>query len=271
MKNSITTIITLYKTPLVKLKNLKQYKKFNLKIFEQEGSLILKKKLKKILKRNFEYLYSKNNIGLPKASNILLKKVKSKYLLFTQADILIDNKSVLKLVKIFKKDKDIIFVTPNITNRFKNIKKKKNISFVKNIKAACMMCDVDKLKKIKFFDEDYFLYWEDIDLIKKINESKFKMVLANNIFAKHHSSQSSEYNIKTQYLRTSNYIYGELVYDFKNNKLKIIKVIRKLLQNFILFFLDIIRLKFKISLIRIFNILGILKFILYYIFVKILR
>ena len=31
-----------------------------------------------------------------------------------------------------------------------------------------MVCDVDKLKKIGFFDEDYFLYWEDIDLIKKL-------------------------------------------------------------------------------------------------------
>ena len=124
MKNNITTIITLYKTPLEKLKNLNQYKAFQLIIFEQEGSLISKKKIQKILKRKFEYLYSKKNIGLPKASNILLKKVKSKYLLFTQADILIDKKSILDLVKIFKKDKNIIFVAPNITNKIKKIKKK---------------------------------------------------------------------------------------------------------------------------------------------------
>ena len=268
MKNNITTIITLYKTPFEKLENLKQYREFKLKIFEQEGSLVLKKKLQSRLKRKFEYFYSKNNIGLPKASNILLKKVKSKYLLFTQADILIDKKSIVNLLKIFKKDKNIIFVTPNIINK---IKKKKPISFVKNINAACMICDVKKLKKIKFFDEDYFLYWEDIDLIKRINKSKFKMVLANNIFAKHLSSQSSEYNIKTLYLRSSNYIYGELIYDFKNNKNKIIKITRKVFKNFILFFFDIIRLKFKDSLIRIFNICGILKFILYYITLKIFR
>ena len=149
--------------------------------------------------------------------------------------------------------------------------KKKQISFVKNIKASCMICDVEKLKKIKFFDEDYFLYWEDIDLIKRINNSKFKMVLANNIFANHHSSQSSEYNIKTQYLRSSNYIYGELVYDFKNKNIKIIKIIRKLLQNFIFFFSDFISFKIKNSFIRIFIIFGILKFILYYIDVKIFK
>ena len=30
-----------------------------------------------------------------------------------------------------------------------------------------MMCNVKKLRKIGFFDEDYFLYWEDIDLCFK--------------------------------------------------------------------------------------------------------
>ena len=269
--NNITTIITLYKTPFEKLKNLSQYRSFKLKIFEQEGSLNSKKKLQKILKRKFEYLYSKKNIGLSKASNILLKKVKSKYILFTQADIFIDKKSILNLVKIFKKDKNIIFVTPTIRRGIKKVRNNNNISFVKNIKAACMLCDVKRLKKINFFDDDYFLYWEDIDLIKRINQSKFKMVLANNIFAKHKSSQSSEDNMKTQYLRSSNYIYGELIYDLKHKKIRIIKIIRKIFQNLILFFWNIICFKFKNSLIRIFNICGVFKFILFYLKKDIIR
>ena len=271
MKNNITTIITLYKTPFNKLKNLKQYNSFNLKIFEQEGSLFLKKKLQKILNRKFDYIYSSNNIGLPKASNILLKKVKSKYLLFTQADILINKKSVIELVKIFKKDKDIIFVTPSMNTKIYNNSKKNNLSYVKNIKAACMVCDVKKLKKIGFFDEDFFLYWEDIDLIERINNSKFKMVTAKNIFAKHQSSQSSEYSIKTQYLRNSNYIYGEFVYDLKHNKLRLLKILRMILKNFILFFYDLLILKFKRSLLRLYTIIGVFKFIQFYIIFKIFK
>ena len=272
MNNNITTITTLYKTPSDKLKNLNQYNSFKLKIFEQEGSLISKKKLQKILNRKFDYYYSKKNIGLPKSSNFLLKNVKTKYLLFTQADIIIDKKSILNLKKIFNIDKKIIFVTPKIIKKNYNLKnKRKKISFVKNIKAACMVCDVDKLKKIGFFDEDYFLYWEDIDLIKKINKSNFKMVLANNIFAKHDSSQSSEQNFKTNYLRNSNYVYGEFVYDFKNKRLRILKILRKLLQNFLLLFINLLSLNFKNSLLRIYILIGILKFILYYIRVIIFK
>ena len=263
MIKNISTILTLYKTPLNKLNNLKQYKDFKLFLFEQEGNKFSEKKLRKILKFKFKYYFSKKNIGLSKASNFLLSRVKSKYLLFTQPDVLIKKKEILNLQKIFRINKDIIFVTPNM---FQNKKSKKNkIRYTKKIKAACVLCDVEKLKKIEFFDEDFFLYWEDIDLMKRINHLEYKMVVAENIFAVHHSSQSSENNIKIQHLRTLNFIFGELVYDLKYQKIKFIKVARKLVQNFILFFFNLIRFQLKDSLNNFSKICGTLKFILYYI------
>ena len=263
MNNKITVILTLYKTPNEKLNNLNCYKKFPLIIFEQEGSIESKKKIKKNLNRNFKYFYSNKNIGLSRASNFLLKKVKTKYMLFTQPDIFIDNKSILNLSKIFKKDKNIIFTTPTISKKFENFKKKRFI-YKKKIKAACMMCNVKKLKKIGFFDEDYFLYWEDIDLMKKVNIFKYKMVVMNNVFAKHMSSQSSENNLKTEYLRRSNFIYGELVFDYKHRKLRFIKIFRKFLQNLVFFFFNIVKFQLKKSFINLSIIFGIFKFILYY-------
>jgi len=263
VNKNISVILTLYKTPIEKLYNLNLYKKFPLIIFEQEGSLKEKKKIKKILKRNFRYFFSERNIGLSGASNYLLKKVQTKYMVFTQPDIIIDEKSILNLTKIFKKNKNIIFVTPTIIKKFSNVRQKK-FSYKKKIKAACMICDVRKLKKIGFFDEDYFLYWEDIDLMKKINSSNFKMVVANYIFAKHASSQSSDNNLKTEHLRSSNFIYGELVFDYKHRKLRVVKIFRKILQNLIFFFFNLIKFQLKKSIINLSIIFGILKFVLYY-------
>ena len=103
MKN-ITTIITLYKPPANKLENLNQYNDTNLLIFEQETSGENQKDYKKIFQgKKIEYFYSKKNIGLSKSSNILLKKVKSKYCLFTQLDIKIDKKTIIKLLNAIKK------------------------------------------------------------------------------------------------------------------------------------------------------------------------
>jgi len=263
VNKKISVILTLYKTPIEKLNNLNLYKKFPLIVFDQEGSLKEKKKIKKVLKRNFRYYFSKQNIGLSCASNYLLKKVRTKYMVFTQPDIIIDEKSILNLTKIFKKDKEIIFVTPVITKGSSNSRQKK-IFYKKKIKAACMICDVKKLKKIGFFDEDYFLYWEDIDLMKKINSSNYKMVVASYIFAKHASSQSSENNLKTEYIRSSNFIYGELVFDYKHKKLRVVKIFRKILQNLIFFFFNLIKFQLKKSIINLSIIFGILKFVLYY-------
>ncbi len=262
MNKNISVIITLYKTPIVMLKRLHQYKKFPLFLFEQEGNVERKREIKKILNFDFNYYYSKKNLGLSKSSNFLLGKVNSRFLLFTQPDIIIDHKSIIDLIKIFEKDKNIIFVSPNISSKKKKPRIKK-VSYVKKINAACMICDVKKLKKLGFFDENYFLYWEDIDLMRRVNKMNYKMITANKIYAKHSSSQSSENNLKTKFIRSSNFIYGELIYDLKYKKLRIVKIFRKIIQNMILFFFNIIRFDLKSIIINLSIIYGVIKFILF--------
>ena len=262
MNKNISVIITLYKTPKVMLKRLHQYKKFPLFLFEQEGNVERKREIKKILNFDFNYYYSKKNLGLSKSSNFLLGKVNSRFLLFTQPDIIIDHKSIIDLIKIFEKDKNIIFVSPNISSKKKKPRIKK-VSYVKKINAACMICDVKKLKKLGFFDENYFLYWEDIDLMRRVNKMNYKMITANKIYAKHSSSQSSENNLKTKFIRSSNFIYGELIYDLKYKKLRIVKIFRKIIQNMILFFFNIIRFDLKSIIINLSIIYGVIKFILF--------
>ena len=45
------------------------------------------------------------NIGLSKASNFLLSQVKTKFFLFTQPDVKIENNSIIKLCEILEKKK----------------------------------------------------------------------------------------------------------------------------------------------------------------------
>ena len=68
------------------------------------------------------------------------------------------------------------------------------------------------------------------------------------------------------YLRISNFIYGELLYDYKLSKLRYIKVLRKLFQNFLLFFLYLGSLQFKKTFICTSKLIGILKFLNFRIF-----
>ena len=258
MKKDITVIITLYKTPTKKIKALNQYKNFNVIIFAQEAD----KNYQNIIKKNslikFKYFFSTNNIGLPKATNYLISKVKTKYFLFTQADILIDEKSIKYLKKAFKYHNDLIFTGPS----FKN-KRKKGFQIKDKLDAACMLCDTKKTKKIGFFDEDFFLYWEDIFLMRKINLSKFKMLQSYKAIAKHPSGASSVSNMKVKFVRDLNFKYGEYLFDLKTKKFRIIKLLRQLFQNLIIFPFSCLILKKNIAVKNIANVLGIIKFVIF--------
>ena len=260
MNNEITTIITLYKTPLSKLRNLVQYKNFNPIFFEQNGSLEKKQELKNILNFKFKYFFSEKNIGLSKSSNYLLTKVETKFCLFSQADINIDEKSIEKLKAGFNINKDIIFVAPEYLENTQNEKK---LSFSKKINLACVLCDVEKLKKIGFFDEDFFLYWEDIDLMDRVNKTEYKMITIPGLSISHDVSKSSSINIKTELIRNLNFTYGDLVYQFKRKKLKNIKILRKIITNFFLFFFNILKFQLKTSIINLAVFFGVIKFLIY--------
>jgi len=263
----ITVIITLYKTPKAKLINLIQYKNFKNILFEQESDNSSKKKIKKNLHFKFKYYSSKKNIGLSKSSNFLLKKVNTKYCLFTQADVKISEKSINLLKKILSKNKNVILVGPNF-KRNKSKNKSKQYSFVKKLDAACMLCDVKKLKKIEFFDEDFFLYWEDIFLMNKINKSNYKMIFANNAKAIHGVGKSTERNLKVQFIRNSNFKYGELLYDYKLIKLRLLKIIRQFFQNIIFLIINFVSFKKKNFFQNLAIITGILKFLKFYLLKK---
>ena len=80
-----------------KLKLLNQYKNYKILIFDQSKKNKLNE-ISKIIYGKFDYFHSKN-IGLSKSTNLLVSKVETKYFLFTQADIIIENSSILNLIK----------------------------------------------------------------------------------------------------------------------------------------------------------------------------
>ena len=261
MFDELTVIITLFKTPkdrLVKLNELKGIKSI---IFNQENSHDFKD-LKKIFKFRFKHISSKKNIGFSKATNILISKVKTKYFLFTQADISINKKSIKYLLSEIKKNKRIIFAGPNFKT---NSKLANKVIEKKYLNAACMICDTKKVNKLKFFDEDYFLYWNDEDLMERVNQSPYKMIQVLKAKAVHESSKSSVENYRVKFLRSKHFKLGELIFDYKFNKLRFVKIFRQIIQSLIkLIFFSLFFNKEKI-IANLGYLIGILNFLVFYI------
>ena len=255
----------LYNTPSNVIKNLKIYKDFKILILDQSNDFILKKKLLKILPNIQFYKVTKDNLGFAQGVNFLIKKVKTKYFLCTQPDVIVSKKDILKLKKPFLLKKDCIISIPSITSKSVNFKN--NIQSVNSFIGAIFLSETNKFIKFGGFDADFFFYWEDVDISNRIQKSKYKIYINHNSKAVHTWS-STKFNLLTFYIKETNFKYGELFYQHKNNKLKYIKILR---QPFTLFFYSLLYLLLlnpKKSLSNLFRINGIIKFIIENLIIK---
>jgi len=255
--NKITVILPLYKTPHNLIKQFNQYKDLKLIILDQSNDQELKKKTLEQNPNILKYITLDKNIGFAKACNLLLKNVKTKYCLLTQADMKISLKSIYQMLIALNKIKNCIISAPNLS---RNIKKKK-LTLVNNVIGANFLFDVKKMNKFKFFDENFFLYWEDVDLCYRIKKTKYKMIIVNNAVAKHFSSKSSTNNMHTFFIRNINFKFGEYLFYKKIGKLKKYKALRQIITNFIYFLINLIKLNLLNSLKNISYIIGIFKFL----------
>ena len=65
------------------------------------------------------------------------------------------------------------------------------------------------------FDENFFFYWEDVDLSYRISNSKYSIILSLNAKASHKSGNSSYKNLKNTYIRKVNFRFGEYLFLYK--------------------------------------------------------
>ena len=262
-EEDISIIITLYKTPIENIQLLNEYKNFKVLIFNQSEECDSKKRLDDILKFNFEYYSSKKNLGNSKSSNILLSKVKTKYCLFTQPDVTINDQTIKKLVNCMKLRDDIIFVGPIIKSDESISDKDTEQNYIEKeyLDASCMLCDVEKTREIGFFDENFFLYWNDEDLMARVNKSNYIMIQSLDSFAIHKSSQSSKNSFKVDLIRGVSFKYGEFLYDYKYKKFRLVKLLRQFTQNLFFVLFNFLFLRFKKVLKNISYLIGIIIFV----------
>ena len=269
----ITVILLLYNTPENLIKNLKNYTKFKILILDQSNDIKLKKKIQNKFHNIEFYKVRDRNEGFSKGINYLIKKVKTKYFLCTQPDILFKNKSIQELKKTIAKNKNCVVAIPKIEgvkNYIKNKKDKNNIILANHFIGAIFIADTKKFKKLGMFDENFFFYWEDIDLSNRINKSKYNIKINLDLKAIHQSGTSSKKNFYSIYLRNSNFKFGEYFFHYKNKKLKFIKMLREPLSFFLYLIFNFLTLNIKRGVVYFCFLIGIFKFY-FFIFKKILR
>ena len=224
--NDITIGLVLFKSENVIhecLKSIKKVKKII--IFDNSNDLELKKK---IIKKypNIIYILSKHNIGYARGNNEIFKLTKSSHLLILNPDTILDKDCIKKLVFYSKKiNNNFAIFAPSTRLKnygyFNNDKKKffiyQNILDVDYVKGFAMLVNLSKIKKVGNFDDNFFLYLEEIDLCRRLKDISEKIYIIKDAKIKHFAAKSSNIGFEFEKCRNWHWMWSNVYYNFKFN------------------------------------------------------
>jgi N-acetylglucosaminyl-diphospho-decaprenol L-rhamnosyltransferase len=183
MNKFTTIIIPSYRSKKLILTHLKRFSK-NFKIIIIENSY--DKNFKNIVENKYKNvdIYLKKNIGYGRAVNFASQKVKTKYFFVMNPDTKIYKNTLNNLINAAKKINKFGAIGPIYFDQKKNYKKNSIIKKNKII-AAAMLIDTKTFKKIKGYDKNFFLYYEDNDYFRKCDFLNLKLYQVTSSFIIH--------------------------------------------------------------------------------------
>ena len=182
----------------------------------QDGSI---EKAKQKFPQN-HYIENKENLGFGKANNIALRQIKTEYVLFLNPDAKVLDKTLEFMLNYLDENPDVGAATCKVEKMDGSLDWASHRGFptpwasfmfflgddslyhltehdltkaheVDAISGAFFMTRKSVLDKVGLFDEDYFLYAEDIDLCFRIKQAGFKVMYVPEVKILHLKGVSS--------------------------------------------------------------------------------
>jgi len=185
-----------------------------------------------VFKPNLKILEINNNVGFGTACNAGAAMSTGEIFLFLNPDTQIISENFSDLLKKFDSDKKIGAIGPKIISSEKTIQEwsfgeevtilnliknhifpkkdfpKKDFFETNWISGAAFFIRKDLFKQLRGFDEDFFMYFEDVDLCKRIRQQSFKVCCFHNSEIMHSSGGSfKKTKIQKSLYRKSQDIY----------------------------------------------------------------
>ena len=221
-------------------------------IIENSNNIEFKNNLEKKY-QNVKCELTGKNLGYANGNNLGLSKVKTKFSLILNPDTIIDKNSIDNFFKTANVHPDFAIISPAIqeesdTELKKNIN---NLIEVDNVKGFAMFLNMKQFKEIGFFDKNFFIYFEEIDLCRRLKKANKKIYLDPNIIINHvgGSSHNKSINFEMELSRNWHWMWSTFYYHKKYNgfTVALFKVFKKLLSALskVLFYSIIFRKKKK--------------------------
>ena len=205
---------------------------------------------------NLKVIFNSSNIGFGRANNIGIKWVQEnlsfEYLLLLNNDTLIETNTIVELIKPFATDETIGITTGktlyegnrelvwygggeinykrgwpkiedyNMAPTKEGANKSRYVSF---ISGCTMMFSQHSIKVIKGFDEDFFMYCEDLELCIRAKKEGFKLYYEAKCLIYHKVQASIKKTLKSNVIgmKAANPNLNFLFYHMKSNQYSAMK------------------------------------------------
>ena len=216
--SDITILIVSYKSDHIIERTIRNLNiNFNIIICENSSDIIFKEKIENEF-LNTCVILTGGNYGVSRAVNIGLKHVKTKFVFFLTPDTFPVKDCLEKLYHIANNNINAAIVAPTNTEvklhkyygYFSNFLTPKNEDYLNGTKCkyvdwvfgCALLLNTDKISKIGFFDESFFLDFEELDLCFRSRKNNFDVILSLESFISSKPQQSvnsnKSYNLSTQ-------------------------------------------------------------------------
>ena len=129
------------------------------------------------------------NKGYSSANNIGLSAVKTKYALVLNPDTVLDKNAIKNFFALSNTKNDFWLMGPANDQMIELDFGENNLIEVDNLKGFAIFFNMSKFQNM-FFDESFFLFFEEIDLCRRIKKNNGKIYLGKNIIIKHEGANS---------------------------------------------------------------------------------
>ena len=170
---------------------------------------------------NLECILTGENLGYANGNNLGLSKVRSKYALILNPDAVLDKNTIESFLASVDKIDDFAILGPAKQDEFSKVdifKDKEDLFEVDQLKGFAMFLNLKEFKDIGFFDKNFFIYLEEIDLCKRIREKNKKIYLDKNIIIHHlgGSSHNESINLEMELSRNWHWMWSTFYFNKKH-------------------------------------------------------
>ncbi len=230
----LTVVITTFKSDIKVLSCINSLpREIKILIIENSDNQKFKEEIEKTYSQ-VECILTGENKGYSVANNIGLQKTKTKYALLLNPDTIVAKDTIKNFFIAAESNPDFWLLGPENKDNL-NISNK-NIVEVENLKGFALFFNLKKFDNT-FFDENYFLYFEEIDLCKKVRNNNGKIYSDSNIIINHEGAGSvkTTLNEELEYNRNWHWMWSTFYFHkkYKGFLLAMIIIFPKLISSFI--------------------------------------